>query len=494
MNLVGDPWIPVVFDDGRAELVCLRDAFDQGETIRDLAATPPQRIALTRLLVCVAQAALDGPVDEKEWESSQPRIAPTSINYLDRHRMSFELFALGNEGAFLQVPNLEPTDNALVDKLDFGLAAGNNATLFDHEAGPKGRELSAAWRALGLLTFQCFSPGGRIGVTRWNSVWTTQDGKKPKGSGTSEHSPCLDGGPLHTILRKSDLISTIHANLLTKRIVSQMPSIDWGKPVWEAMPTSAADEQAEKLVTTYLGRLVPISRAFRLSPTSRRITACNALSYPKFPEIREPSTTVVAKKDGTPIYLGIDLEKHPWRELASLLSTSPSRMEGQALVLSHLRPEPNNDGSVDIWTGGLVADKGKVVDVAEWSFNLPLSMLGDTELRTYTMGVELAGKATGKLWAAVSAYCDDMKLSDTKTKQKKNAKAAGLYWSQLDSEYEVLIEAASNPTKKLGDEWHREVSKAMNKAYGQACPHATPRQIRAFAKGSQMLRMKRTEE
>jgi CRISPR system Cascade subunit CasA len=444
-----------------------------------------------RLLVCVAQAALDGPLDEGDWESCQRRLVPASLNYLDRHRSAFDLYAQGDEGAFLQVPNLEPTGNAVVDKLDFGLAAGNNATLFDHQAGPEGRDMSQSWQALGLLTYQCFSPGGMIGVTRWNGVWMTTDGKSPKGPGASEHAPCLDGGPLHTIVRARDLTATIHANLLTKKIVSELPSLEWGRPVWETRPSSAADPHATALVSSYLGRLVPIARAVRLSPTSRKITMCNGLSYPKFPETREPSCTVVSKKDGTPAYLRIDLHKHPWRELASLLSASPSRTEGRALVLDHLRR--GADGTVDIWTGGLAADKGKVLDVAEWSFRLPLSMLGAMELQTYERGVELANKATRSLWAAVSAYCDDLKLSEAKTKQAKNARASTFYWSSLDSRYAVLMGTIEDPAVKLGEAWYQEVWRALNAAYAQACPHETPRQIRAYAKGNQMLRLKQPE-
>ncbi len=83
MNLTGDPWVPVVFMSGESRLVSLRDAFRSGEEILDLAATPPQRVALTRLLVCTAQAALDGPNDEADWRSCRNRIASAAVAYLE---------------------------------------------------------------------------------------------------------------------------------------------------------------------------------------------------------------------------------------------------------------------------------------------------------------------------------------------------------------------------------------------------------------------------
>ena len=136
MNLCGDPWVPVVVGNGQSRLVSLVEAFEQGEEILDLVATPPQRIALTRLLVCITQAALDGPEDEQDWQSCRSRIAPAALAYLSKHKECFELYG---EGGFLQVPNLTPSPSATLDRLGFGLAAGNNATLFDHAATPDGR-------------------------------------------------------------------------------------------------------------------------------------------------------------------------------------------------------------------------------------------------------------------------------------------------------------------------------------------------------------------
>ena len=52
MNLVNDPWIPVMLPDGRSDMVGLTDLFQRADAIRDLAVDPPQRVALMRLLIC----------------------------------------------------------------------------------------------------------------------------------------------------------------------------------------------------------------------------------------------------------------------------------------------------------------------------------------------------------------------------------------------------------------------------------------------------------
>ena len=87
----------------------LREAFERGHELQDLAVRPHERIALMRLLICIAQAALDGPADYDDWKSCRPRIAPAALDYLDRWQHAFELF--GNGQRFLQVANLKKPSN-----------------------------------------------------------------------------------------------------------------------------------------------------------------------------------------------------------------------------------------------------------------------------------------------------------------------------------------------------------------------------------------------
>ena len=86
MNLTTDAWIPAVWGDGRPATVSLREAFERGDELQDLAVRPHERIALMRLLICVAQAALDGPADFDEWETCRPLIARAAVDYLVRWR------------------------------------------------------------------------------------------------------------------------------------------------------------------------------------------------------------------------------------------------------------------------------------------------------------------------------------------------------------------------------------------------------------------------
>lgn len=489
MNLTRDLWIPVVFENGESSLVSLKDAFARGHEIRDLVATPPQRIVLTRLLVCVAQAALDGPRAEAEWWACRDRILPASVAYLERWQRKFELF--GND-AFLQVASLKPKGNATLDNLGFGLAAGHNAVLFDHAANVDGRAHPDAWIALALLTYQCFSPGGTIGATTWSGASTPRN---------SEHAPCVEGSMLHAIIRGGSLLDTVHMNLLTKETV-ETGRLEWGRPVWEAMPACPT------AASTYLGRLVPVARAIRLVVGKTEITLADGCRYPKLPQYRDPAATVMRVKTGPsneePRYRGVELSKHPWRDLAAVLSFSRTAVEGGAWVLGHLVPDA---GHIDLWTGGLKVDKGKVIDVGEWNFHLPRSLVGSTELEKYRKGIELADGGYRTLGAATSAYCEDLSvpefrrsknrgfsLNDPRSRKRRaqlSSRATSFFWRVLDSTYGILIEAANDRTRDLAAEWYPIVRKAMEEAYQRACPRESVRQIRAYARGLQRLRLRK---
>jgi len=451
------------------------DAFVHGEAVRDLAVNPVQRIAVMRLLVCVAQAALEGPADEDEWLGCCDRIPSTVKAYLEKWQDRFDLYG---EHAFLQVPDLEVKNNAVLDKLDFGLSAGNNSVLFDHSATATGRPHSGAWCALALLTYQCFSPGGLIGTTSWNGMTTTK---------TSEHAPGVEGSALHTLLRGGSLSETVHLNMLTKQMVATLPNQMWGCPLWEMDGLAPSDSAPASVATSFLGRLVPLSRAIRLAEGALTFTLANGLRYPKLPEGREVTGSVVMRqRAGTEQvgYVSVDLSRHPWRELSSILALStPQTRASGPLAFGHL---PYLGGShVDIWTGGLAADKGKILDAGEWVFEIPVEMLHDGAIHAYSQGVATAKEGESALRSAAASYATSMKKDNTHF-----TVARVLFWSQLDAHHGELIEFAADVRADIRVAWYPIVRTAMEEAYGRACAHKTPRQIQAYAQGLRKLRLK----
>ena len=503
MNLIGDPWIPVVFENGQsgqpeARPVGLRELYERSSEIRDLTLAPPQRIAVMRLLLCITHAALDGPQDEDDWKTCRDRIVPASLAYLKSRCDRFELFG---EQPFLQVKELEEKsgkkkESINLDKLDLGLAAGNNATLFDQAACPGGREHDPAWVALHLLNFLNFAGSHKVTQYRWGGQLTAKNVK---------HGPCLAGRPLLAILIGATLLETIHLNLISK---ANRPIGPWGAPAWDIFPPNPKSEQAIELGGSFLGRLVPLSRAVRFSKEKRALSIASGVLFDEFPTYCDTmATVIVTKRNGKDVlqYLPVDLDRHPWRELSAVLEVRKIGAAGGPPALRHLLRANLPDCS--LWIGGLAPLKaGGYRDAGEWIFRIPVSLLQETCVAAYSAGVQVANRRAGRLQAAVKRYHQALVFhkpatesptskkktpSRSKTKdeaQRFTSRAKTLYWSILDGRYGLLIELA-NQQAALAP-WTALCRKAMFDAYTQACPHATARQIQAFAAGRRKLYLK----
>jgi CRISPR system Cascade subunit CasA len=500
-----EAWIPVVWRDATPGRVSLREAFARGEDLRDLAVRPHERIALMRLLICVAQAALGGPADGDEWESCRPRIALAAFDYLERWQRAFELFGSGQR--FLQVAKLRKADNTKkptseangeddgtsTSKLDLALATGNNTTLFDNTGG-SGRFFTPGDLALMLLTYQCFSPGGRIGVAEWNGVPTV-------GKGSSDHAPCLACGMLHAMPRGDSLLETVHRNLMTKRQADRFFGKGlWGRPVWEMMPERPGDSQAERNATSsYLGRLVPLARSICLADDGRTLLLANGFKYAPYPSWREPTTSVVVRKNknGQPErqLIRASIEKAAWRELHALtVKTVSQNSNGGPAALENV----GHERAFDLWVGSLVANKAKPVDTTESVLHVPAAMLAEPGQRAYEKGVQHAETTTFRVKRAISVYHKELGDNLDRPELKKRRlqiqyNAIAQFWTDVEGSVPRLLEIATDPSSLgLDEEWHntawgQAVWRAARDAYVRACPHETKRQIRAYALGLRAL-------
>jgi CRISPR system Cascade subunit CasA len=511
MNLTTDPWLPAVLREGQPVTVSLREAFARAHEIRDLALRPHERIAVMRLLLCMTHAALDGPANRKEWRACRDRIAPTVEKYLARPEIAGGFNLFGNAERFLQVANLKSAkadddEGGLPSKMDMALATGSNSTLFDH-AGSSERSLKAASHALNLLAFQCFSPGGTIGVGLWGGKPTLGWTKYPKPApGKSSHAPCLPGSMLHTLLRGSNLLETLHLNLLNQELVAQaLGENRWGRPVWEHMPASAADKNAvENATRTYLGRLVPLTRAIRLEDDGRSLLLANALDFPGYDEgFREPTATIITRADGEErAPLGASLDRAPWRQLhAQAVRRTMQNSTGGPLALDNL------DGSeaFDLWVGALVADKAKILDTLESVFpHLPAALLDESGQRAYERGIKHAEETASRLWKAVFVYHkqigDSLDRPDAKSRRDLlHGASSRSFWTEAEQALPLLLALVEDPAE-LGLEddygksrWGEAIRLAARRAYELACPRETSRQMQAFVIGLKQLSQPKLE-
>lgn len=477
MNLTTDPWLPVIGGDGSQRWLSLHDVFASADAIRDLSVKPHEKIALLRLLICITQAALDGPEDPDAWETCRDSVPAKAKTYLTKCQAAFDLF--GDGPRFLQVPGLKPGKEDgpgnPATKLDLTLATGQNSFIFDNAAGNR-RAVPAARLALTLLTFQCFAPGGRIGVAKWN-------GNDTAGGGTANHAPCIPSGMLHTFLHGDFLLDTIHLNLLNKEEIADLPGGGWGRPVWEIPVTAAGDKAAIANATrSYLGRLVPLSRAVRLQADGVEMILANGVDYPLYPIFREPAATIVARKDG-PGILGVTLGRSVWRQLGAITVKRRADKESLSGPLA-LRNLADGRGAT-LWIGALATDKAKIEDVMESVYDIPAGMFQDAGRKLYEEGIALAEEWQSAVWKSIKVYAATLKLEPPPYERGRQ-----YFWTRIEQHVPQLLQLAGTP-ETVGDlkatAWGQASKATARAAYEFACPCQSPRQIEAFAIGRHQL-------
>ena len=528
MNVAFDSWIPIVTITGERKPASLSEVFSNGEHYADLAVRPHERVALMRLFLCVAHAALEGPKNYPDWCDVQKKLSEAVLKYLEKLKDSFGLFDL--EKPWLQVKDLKgvekDTENSgktsPVALLDSELATGNSSTLFDHEGSMTIRMVDPARLALNLLTFQNFSSGGGSPVAQWNKKKTSQVG--------NPDAPCLSQSMAHCLLRGRNLAETIHLNLPTyerigmvyrafsfdkKKDKYSFSDVQMGKPVWECVPDSPDDSMSVANATrTYLGRLVPISRWVRLIENTDQMFCCNGFKYDTYKDgfPAEPTAAVrlVTKKDKKGIktterrVVGISPSRATWRELSALLTKRAADGLGGPLAMENAP----NDTEYDFHVCAMTRDQASMDIGVDSVFHLP--PVFQSNLAIYSAEVEQAERLSRQLRGAVETYrktIDNDWLPRVKRTQAKDqgklknrlAQTAFLfYWTAVEKNLPLLMahidardSAGAMPTREA---WRKMLFKIALKAYSTACGQETPRQIRAFAKGRQRLTSKKDEK
>lgn len=509
MNVAFDPWIPVVAVSGERRLASLCSVLVEGEKYIDLAVRPHERVALMRLFLCVAHAALDGPRNYDEWCEVPKRLSEAARTYLTAWMESFELFHPTKP--WLQVATLSKTltskafdpnieDWTPVSKLNFSFATGNNSTLFDHTGMSENRSTPIHETLLSFLTFQCFSPGGLISQVYWNGT------QSPK---SSKDGPCVPASMIHTFLRGRNLLRAIHLNIPSfQDIHFSYGKGNIGKPVWEMFPASITDSVCVKNATaSYVGRLVPMPRLIFLHPSGERMLLGDGLVYPPFTEgfPAEPTATVVIKKNEKKeerTLLSYRPAKALWRELAAVIVKRSAEGTGGPLSLRSIQ----DDEECDLVVAALARDQATIVDIAESVFHIPIRLRSIEGTSAYESEVKVSESIAGRLGWAIETYRGEidggwegrLKGAGSKKSQLKaklHSKGTTYYWTNVEKSLNLLIahiEAiGTDEAISTREIWRYMLFATAREAYRIVCGHETPRQMRAFAKGWQKLTTKK---
>ncbi|MCF7849900.1 MAG: type I-E CRISPR-associated protein Cse1/CasA [Kiritimatiellales bacterium] len=343
---------------------------------------------------------------------------------------------------------------------------------------------------LSLLCYLNFSCSGKIGKAQWRDTLF---------NGSTAAGPSHNY--LHTYILGSYITDTIHRNLVPKDVVATSVVMGspnkWGRPIWEQMPSTPDDDDAVlNAATTYLGRLVPLSRLVKFDKSPSRAVTCTigpppaGLKMTRLPTLREPAATVIWRTPDDPGYLLARAGRHVWRDLEAIFAVH--RESGTLSLEPFLRHfvYPQAIEGFRVWIGGSVRGKneGKYDDLVEWSALFKSSYFGDRSLAGYAAGITLAEFGKNCLFKAMNKYHKpNPDLPGTEKRQIPYRIAESIFWNTLDQHVDPLFDLLETNTKASSQKWDNCIHSALLSAYDQCCPHETPRQIEAYVQGRKIL-------
>ena len=481
-NLIDEPWLPVV-DVG---LVSLRDIFSHNH-YRALGGNPIQKIAITKLLLAIAQAAAT-PKDDEGWAKLRPEgLSAKCLAYLDKWHERFWLFG---EKPFLQLPAISTAGEQSYGAVLPEVATGNTTVVTQVQIE---KELSDADKALLIVVLMGFGLGGK---KTDNSItlspgYTAKSNDKGKPA-TGKPGPNLGFmGFLHSFLVGRSLIETVWLNLITQE---QLQGLRFypeglGAPPWEISPQGENCQTAQALRNSLLGRLLPFSRFCLLTDSGLHYS--EGIAHQGYKEgVFDPSVSVdFSGRD--PKILWVDPEKRPWRSLTALLSfLEQDGNEGfncYQLRFGLLRARSNAE-SLGIWSGGLRVSSNAgeqyvsgADDFVESVVMLPKDKMGGLWFSYLKLEMAELDQLSKIVYSATLHYYKNQNMDG----KNRAGLASNLFWQLCEREFQNLINVCDEPNQEQS--LRKKFASFANQAYDQFCAKDTARQLDAWAKNQPNL-------
>lgn len=476
-NLIDESWIPVV-DAGR---VSLKQLFSHPE-YRALGGNPVQKIALTKLLLAIAQAACT-PEDDDDWASIQPAgLAGKCLAYLDKWHDRFYLYG---EKPFLQMPAIKTAAVQTFGAVLAEVSTGNATVLIQSQIE---KRMTDADKSLLIVQLMGFGLGGK---KTDNSIVLSlgyqgkfNDKGKPSTGKPSASIGFL--GFLHSFLQGKSLQETLWINLFTRQQISDLAIYPQGMGTapWERMPEGESCPVAEALKSTLTGRLVPLSRFCLLTESGLHYS--EGISHPGYKDgVIDPSVSAdFSTKEPKAIWT--DPEKRPWRVLTALLSffsqTNNKSFDCYQLHLSMRRAIPHVQ-MLGIWSGGLrvSSNAGEQYvsgsdDFVESLIELESGILGELWFINLQLEMNELDNLSKAVYGATLNYFRSQKMEA----KEQGAQAANLFWQLCERRFQDLVNVCGDADQARA--MRSVFAQFVHKAYDTHCPNDTGRQLDAWAK------------
>lgn len=476
-NLIDEPWIPIT----GVGLVSLHVLFSNAE-YRALGGNPVQKIAMTKLLLAIAQAACT-PQDNDEWTSLQPTgLATKCLEYLNKWHDSFYLYG---EKPFLQIPAIKAAAIQSFGAVLAEVSTGNTTVLTQSQVE---KTLTDADKTLLLVQLMGFALGGK---KTDNSIVLSagyQDKTNDKGKPSTGKPSGSIGflGFLHNFLQGESITETLWLNLFSSEQILDMGIYPKGLGVapWELMPTGESCIVAESLKSSLMGRLVPVSRFCLLAESGLHYS--EGILHAGYKDgIVDPSISVdFSGKDFKAIWA--DPEKRPWRLLTALLgflsqvSNKSFDCPQLRLTISRAVPVLSN---IAIWSGGLrvSSNAGEQFvsgsdDFVESLIQIDTSILGERWFENFKLEISGLENLSKTVYMSTLNYFKSQNMES----KDQAALASNLFWQLCERKLNALITACSST--ETSQTLRPAFLQIAHKAFDTHCPNDTARQLDAWAK------------
>lgn len=478
-NLIDEPWVPIA----NTHRISLRQIFTDPDC-QELGGNPIQKIALTKLLLAIAQSAHTPKDDAACLKLTTNQIAADCLDYLNQWHDHFYLYG---DRPFLQMPAIAAAKTQPLGAVLPEVASGNTTVLTEYHL-PK--PLDDADKALLLVTVMNFAFAGKKADNRIILTKGYSEKLNDKGKPSSSKPGVSLGfqGFLHTFLKGKNLWETLWLNLFTQEAIRGFRYYEGGlgKAPWEEMPEGEFCSVAKRLTRTLLGRLVPLSRFCLLRENELHYS--EGILYPNDDHNVDPSMSINRSKS-KPSVLCVDPEKRPWRCLTSLLSFMTQATQFECVQIS------KNFGRIrektkefSIWSGGIRvsynAGEQYLTGGDNWvesCITLDSEWIGEAWYNSLHLEMDRLDKLSRIIYSAIRGFFEVFHdQSDI------SARGANIYWQLCEPLFLKFIQACSiENLEEKQDALHKLRTKVANivyTIYDQMCPKSTPRQLDAWAK------------
>lgn len=475
-NLIDEPWIPIVGQ----EPVSLKQLFGSpAASYPEFGGNPIQKVALTKLLLAIAQSAYT-PEDEDACKAlGVEGIADHCLTYLNKWH---EAFWLHGERPFLQMPEIKKAKTKQSSAVLPTAPKENTSIVFQTQNETISTEPD---KALLIVTLMGFALGGK----KTDNTVSLSSGyeKKP----TGKPGPGIGYlGYLHSYLLGSNVLETVWLNLLTHQQIEKQKSWSSGLGIapWERMPKGEDCPVARELKESYLGRLVPLSRFCLFSEEGLHYSEGISFSGHKEGGV-DPSVAINrSKKEWKAEW--VDPEKRPWRMIPSFLSYL-SGIENNSFYCIFIQEGLTRAKYLPVfgvWSGGLrvSSNAGEQYvsgsdDFVESKIFLSPEIIGNDEWFWQIEEEMLFLNNLSKgLYTSVVGYYKQLKVDDS-----DRAKIAiNLFWQLCDKHSQELFQT------KVPKSLRKQFRSHAISIYDYLCPKATARQISSWVHNRSKLYVK----